>query len=1241
MLFDKKKEKDMTAGTDMNSIEKYISSVVVDIKADIDRLKAHSEAEKEIRSSVQERFSHVNETMGQLREMLIESEKKYQTLEEKSTKSIDLMNELEPEKINSMIQAQDFKVQKQDAKSLANASMIKNLIDELKSLKSSFSRFKGVEKIIETADDIKREVSTFNKIKSNTERQAEKVGNIFVEVERNFNDFKKYQQKQKDLEKDFREVLKDFDVIKIDNEKNKNISGSLEDIQKRSKLYEEKIDTFVFSLEKIKEEGKKSNQILLEQIGAIEEIKEKYIKKVDEEDNFVNEKIKEFEKAKERYESKFNAKLFLLEDILEQRAKKMDALDKNISINVSKETQLLSKIKSLEKANKGIQKSMDEKLKKTIKGEQNRLNTQLNREVSKIIKEIEEKTAKAAKNQDVGISAQFKEEFTDMKNKIEEVHDNLTTKSEEIRELDKRIGIDSLSEARLTDKIKHLESLDAKFLSKEDIQKANIELQKAIDEKINKTIEEKQALLNAQINQDISAKVDNIRKEIKENTCSFISVQDKITGLQSTINNKTQEINKLDKKIGSFELLQNKITHIENTIDNKFSKMNELDKDVIKNADRQTKLMDKIISFEDSKNKFVSKKDLRKFNVDIIKEIEEKTAKAAKSHKLYLSTQFKEEFTGMENKIEEFQDKLITKSEEIRELNKRIGINSSKEAHLTDKIKQMEAEETTFLSKEDIRKANIEMQKALNEKLNKIMQDAGINTDAKLEELSKNIVSNSGKEKDLMNELKTLEVVAGNFIQRQDLQKSNSDIQKTLNEKITKLMQDAGINTDAKLSKVNKKLKAVNLVKNKILNIQDTLNRRAERLDELNKDIEINSSKEAILMKRINSLESANKELQKTMDEKINKTIEEEHAKLNSQLSSEVSKINKIKKDIKENTNSFIFTKDKVEELQNTINSKTGEFSKLDKKLKLFDSAIEEKISKIDDTLKDRTEKIDLLNKGVDINAMAEAQLTDKLKQIEAEETHFLSKEDIRKANINMQKALNEKLTKIMQDAGINVDSKFNELNKNIVLNSRKEKKLMNELKTLEETAANFIDKEDLRKSNLDTQKALNEKLTKLMQDSGINTDAKFSKVDKKLKSMDSVKNKISDIQSTLNDRAKRMDELNKDIGLNASKETKLMNRIQSLEAENQKLQKINPEFQKTMDERLNKIAESGTLLDAKVGRQLANMESNITRGMNENIKSVSLMSLNMMKDKINELENTIDKKTRNYIEEKGNTIVE
>ena len=272
---------------------------------------------------------------------------------------------------------------------------------------------------------------------------------------------------------------------------------------------------------------------------------------------------------------------------------------------------------------------------------------------------------------------------------------------------------------------------------------------------------------------------------------------------------------------------------------------------------------------------------------------------------------------------------------------------------------------------------------------------------------------------------------------------------------------------------------------------------------------------------------------------------------------------------------------------------------------------------------------------------MAEAQLTDKLKQIEAEETHFLSKEDIRKANINMQKALNEKLTKIMQDAGINVDSKFNELNKNIVLNSRKEKKLMNELKTLEETAANFIDKEDLRKSNLDTQKALNEKLTKLMQDSGINTDAKFSKVDKKLKSMDSVKNKISDIQSTLNDRAKRMDELNKDIGLNASKETKLMNRIQSLEAENQKLQQINPELQKTMDESLKKIAESGTLLDAKVGRQLANMESNITRGMNENIKSVSLMSLNMMKDKINELENTIDKKTRNYIEEKGNTIVE
>ncbi|MCK5177737.1 MAG: hypothetical protein KAQ92_08485, partial [Candidatus Aenigmarchaeota archaeon] len=206
-----KKEDSKANANEQESIQKYMSSVIVDLKADIDRLKAHGEAEKEMRSASQERFSHINETIGRLREMMIESEKKYQSLEGKASKAIELMNELNPEKIDSRIRTQNNKLEKEEIKTTSNAALIKNVIDELKSLKVIVSQFGGIEEIIRSADDIKKEVDVFNKMRSKTERYANKVENIFVSVQENFNEFQKYQQKLKDVQKSFEEIVSEFD----------------------------------------------------------------------------------------------------------------------------------------------------------------------------------------------------------------------------------------------------------------------------------------------------------------------------------------------------------------------------------------------------------------------------------------------------------------------------------------------------------------------------------------------------------------------------------------------------------------------------------------------------------------------------------------------------------------------------------------------------------------------------------------------------------------------------------------------------------------------------------------------------------------------------------------------------------------------------------------------------------------------------------------------------------------------
>ncbi|RLG13313.1 MAG: hypothetical protein DRN66_04375 [Candidatus Nanohalarchaeota archaeon] len=357
MLFSRKKEVSPEKKTDMNSIEKYMSSVVIDIKTDIDRLKAHTEAEKEIRKSSQERFSHLNETIGELREMLIESEKKYQNLEEKTAKAIDLMDALEPEKIDSRIDSQDRKLEKENAKVESNSSMIKNLVDELKSVKTSISQFRGVDKVIETASEIRRAIHTYAKVQANVDRSANKVENIFIDVQKNFNEFQKYRQRLKEIEKSFSEVVRDFDAMRIEAEKSKSLVDAVGSIKKRAGLYEEKIDNFILSFDEInKRFEKKFNEKFAYMDVKFAETEENSKRQIDELIKIIDKKAQADQRILKRLNSFDTAsKNFALKKEIEKMnnhfSKETDKKIKRISRKLDSVVLAQGKISKLEKGN--------------------------------------------------------------------------------------------------------------------------------------------------------------------------------------------------------------------------------------------------------------------------------------------------------------------------------------------------------------------------------------------------------------------------------------------------------------------------------------------------------------------------------------------------------------------------------------------------------------------------------------------------------------------------------------------------------------------------------------------------------------------------------------------------------------------------------------------------------------------------------------------------------------------------
>ena len=674
-----KKEDSKANANEQESIQKYMSSVIVDLKADIDRLKAHGEAEKEMRSASQERFSHINETIGRLREMMIESEKKYQSLEGKASKAIELMNELNPEKIDSRIRTQNNKLEKEEIKTTSNAALIKNVIDELKSLKVIVSQFGGIEEIIRSADDIKKEVDVFNKMRSKTERYANKVENIFVSVQENFNEFQKYQQKLKDVQKSFEEIVSEFDKVQIETEKNKHLGEQINNIEKHGKLYEKKADNFIFSLAEIKEENEKTCKLIEERLKNAETIKEEYSKKFDDKFISMEKQASEIENANKKQGEKLKDNLKYFQNAICDICNKREEAEKRQTENAKafqKTTDALVLKEEFQKTTNALvlreefQKTTDEKIKKAGDELSLYLYEQNKKQFDKIQKSVKEEIEVSKAFEDK-LNEKLKSFDSQDKYKFAEINKTLESKTAQIDEL--------------TEKLKLFQS---NFISKEEIQKAT-------NEKIKKYLEQSVVLAKEQNKKQLDEIQKSIEKEILKSGMSEDKLNEKLKSFDSYDKSKFAKINK--------------------TLEIKTAQINVLIR-------KEKESIERLKLFESN---FVSKKELQKITDDKFAQINK--AVEIKTTQIDELTRKEKELT---ERLKLFQSNFISKKDfqkitddEFAKINKTVESKTAQideltktEKELTEKIESLE---NTIILKE-------ELQETTNDKMKKSVDELGL-----------------------------------------------------------------------------------------------------------------------------------------------------------------------------------------------------------------------------------------------------------------------------------------------------------------------------------------------------------------------------------------------------------------------------------------------------------------------------------------------------------------------------------
>ncbi|MBS3120062.1 hypothetical protein J4475_04555 [Candidatus Woesearchaeota archaeon] len=163
------------------------------------KIMAQVDSLMEIRKVSSERFNQISEQIGELRALIINSDKNLSEMEVKVTKAADLVETVQPDRISIVVQKQDAKIEALRANIESNESLMQTVGDELKQMRQKISLFKGVEQLLKLSEEIKSDMTEIRKVNSEVQRHADKVVTIFTSFQRSYSEYDKISAQVRDI----------------------------------------------------------------------------------------------------------------------------------------------------------------------------------------------------------------------------------------------------------------------------------------------------------------------------------------------------------------------------------------------------------------------------------------------------------------------------------------------------------------------------------------------------------------------------------------------------------------------------------------------------------------------------------------------------------------------------------------------------------------------------------------------------------------------------------------------------------------------------------------------------------------------------------------------------------------------------------------------------------------------------------------------------------------------------------
>ena len=237
------------------------------LSADIMKLKAQFDQFAELRKIINERFTRINEQTGELRGMIMDSNRAMQDMEVKTAKAVDLVEAVHPDKLMVDVRKQDAKIEALKASIESNDTIMKSLMDQLKDLRRQVTSMTGIEEMVNLSKEVKKELMEIKKEEATVKRHSDKIEGIFIETQKKFQEFETLTDKLKEIQKQVSPLTQQVDQNKVKiqtlapkkdvenliaklNEFEKHVGNIIDLLTKRSNELPKEIDRRFERLEK-------------------------------------------------------------------------------------------------------------------------------------------------------------------------------------------------------------------------------------------------------------------------------------------------------------------------------------------------------------------------------------------------------------------------------------------------------------------------------------------------------------------------------------------------------------------------------------------------------------------------------------------------------------------------------------------------------------------------------------------------------------------------------------------------------------------------------------------------------------------------------------------------------------------------------------------------------------------------------------------------------------------------------